>query len=472
MQRVGWLVLCSSFVLGLAGTASAAPAWAQADAAAATSGSIEGFVFLDSDADGALGPSESGLQIVPVQLKGPVNRTVLSSMNGAYRFTDLPAGNYDILVEPGPEWQVQSQGMYAGLAVNGDRLENVNFALVAVDAPAGPPPAAATLGGTAKPVVGSAGSSGAGPTGGTVGMGATGAAAVGTAAKPASTAARPNTAAKPAAGARSGTSATSAKPAAGAKTVSGSKSDAGAKPGAAQAVSPVDAVAAASALLGALSEGDGGVSVDPDTLAALTKALDEVQAEGGAPTLDDLFAKAVTVLSTMPAGSDGMAAGAGMGMAADEAARRDDAKAGSAGGGIASADAARGPAAPAGMAASDDPAPAPVSGGGLTPSAYGTSSYDLSPSGYGTAMAAGAPAGQADTVADAAHAMDSGPAPLVEAPAAGVGWTKGGAAQEAPSAVPQMPETGIGAPGRAGFALALVLALGAVAVAGMVLERR
>ena len=98
---------------------------------ASSGGSIEGFVFLDSDTDGALGPTEPGLRIVRVQLKGPVDRTVLSSMNGAYRFTDLPAGSYDISVDPGPDWEVQSQGMYAGLAVDGDALENVNFALVA-----------------------------------------------------------------------------------------------------------------------------------------------------------------------------------------------------------------------------------------------------------------------------------------------------------------------------------------------------
>jgi hypothetical protein len=460
MQRVGWLVLCSCLVLGLAGTASVAPAWAQTDSAA-TGGSIEGFVFLDTDADGALGPSESGLRIVPVQLKGPVNRTVLSSMNGAYRFTDLPAGNYDILVEPGPEWQVQSQGMYAGLAVNGDRLENVNFALEAVDASAAPPPATATLGGTAKPALGNAGTSGGSATGTAGSRGATG-----TAAKPSSAATKTDTAAKPASSAKPGSSATTAKPEAGPKPATGSKPDAAAKPGAAQPGSAVDAVAAASALLGALSEGDGDVAVDPDMLAALTKALDEVQAEGGTPTLDDLFAKAVTVLSTLPEGSGGAAiAGSGIAAKAADGAAKDDSATGS-------------PAGPGGMAKSDAPAgsAADRTGGGLTPSVYGTSSYDLAPSAYGTAMAA-APAAQGATGASAAGAsaapaMDSGSADPQAAPAAGMGLSKGGAPMDAPFAAPQMPQTGIGAPSRAGFALALVLALGAVALAGMVLERR
>lgn len=92
-------------------------------------GVIEGFVFLDADHDGTLDPDETGLRIVPVRLKGPVNRTVLSAMNGAYRFDALPAGSYDVTVEPGPEYRVDGRPLYAGLSVEGDTLTEVNFAL-------------------------------------------------------------------------------------------------------------------------------------------------------------------------------------------------------------------------------------------------------------------------------------------------------------------------------------------------------
>lgn len=110
------------------GPAAAHPATARGDAG----GGIEGFVFLDSDADGRLDPDETGVRIVPIRLEGPVNRTVLSTMNGAFRFEDLPPGTYDVAVEPGAGWQSLSQAEYAGLSVDGDRLQNVNFALRSV----------------------------------------------------------------------------------------------------------------------------------------------------------------------------------------------------------------------------------------------------------------------------------------------------------------------------------------------------
>lgn len=110
--------------------ATTAPAAARPSSAAqARSGVIEGFVFLDRDADGLLDPDETGIRIVPVQLKGPVNRTVLSSMNGAYRFEDIPSGTYDVGIAAGEGWQLQGQSVYAGLAVDGDSLSDVNFGL-------------------------------------------------------------------------------------------------------------------------------------------------------------------------------------------------------------------------------------------------------------------------------------------------------------------------------------------------------
>lgn len=114
--------------LGLA--AGVAPAAAHPLAARdGAGGGIEGFVFLDVDADGRLDPDETGVRIVPVRLEGPVNRTVLSTLNGAFRFEDLPAGTYDVAVEPGLGWQALSQAEYAGLSVDGDWLQDVNFAL-------------------------------------------------------------------------------------------------------------------------------------------------------------------------------------------------------------------------------------------------------------------------------------------------------------------------------------------------------
>lgn len=133
MVRVSGLACLGSLGLLLVWPASFAAAGAPA--APSESGAVTGFVFLDEDRDGALGPAESGLKIVPVHLRGPVNRTVLTSMNGAYRFENLPAGLYDVTIEPGPEWQVERQSMYAGLSIEDETLGNVNFALIAVHRP-------------------------------------------------------------------------------------------------------------------------------------------------------------------------------------------------------------------------------------------------------------------------------------------------------------------------------------------------
>ncbi len=341
MQRLGWLVLCLSLVTSFAGTRPAAPAWAQADAAA--SGSIAGFVFLDSDGDGVLGPSEPGLTVVPVQLKGPVDRTVLSSMNGAYSFTDLPPGSYDISVEPGPEWSAQSQGMYAGLVVNGDALENVNFALEAARPPADVAPAPEATG-----------------------------------------------------------------------------------PSAAAPGDEVDALAAGIQMLGALGLADGS-AVDPATLDALRRSLDEAQAEGGTLTLGDLLARGLAAVSTAPVGmEDGLDSGA--------------------------------PLAPA-----DDSEPA---AGGLTSSAFGTSSYETAPEAEGPAggevSSDGAAAGQEEWDV---------PSDAIQPELARRHSLPGGTARTGASARPHLPHSGLGAPSGLGFGLALGLILGVVAVAGAVLER-
>ncbi|ADV62378.1 Cna B domain protein [Isosphaera pallida ATCC 43644] len=70
---------------------------------------LSGSSFLDLDANGVRDPNERGLANVAINLTGtdaagnPVTRTTTTDVNGNFRFTDLPAGNYTVVETQRPD---------------------------------------------------------------------------------------------------------------------------------------------------------------------------------------------------------------------------------------------------------------------------------------------------------------------------------------------------------------------------------
>ena len=62
-------------------------------------GSVSGFVWDDLNTNGIQDAGEPGIPNQVVTLAGPVNATTTTDANGAYLFSNLPAGNYTITVE-------------------------------------------------------------------------------------------------------------------------------------------------------------------------------------------------------------------------------------------------------------------------------------------------------------------------------------------------------------------------------------
>lgn len=60
--------------------------------------SVSGFVFIDADGDGLRGTGEVGVPGAQITLTGSgITRTILTDTNGAYSFTELPAGTYQLV---------------------------------------------------------------------------------------------------------------------------------------------------------------------------------------------------------------------------------------------------------------------------------------------------------------------------------------------------------------------------------------
>lgn len=77
--------------------------------------SIAGYVYLDANDNGVMDATESGLAGVSIVLSGPVERTVLTDADGAYRFEALPDGVYAVS-------QVQPAGYLDGIDTQGQPL--------------------------------------------------------------------------------------------------------------------------------------------------------------------------------------------------------------------------------------------------------------------------------------------------------------------------------------------------------------
>jgi uncharacterized repeat protein (TIGR01451 family) len=100
---------------------------------AAPSGSISGQVYNDADGDGILDAGETGLAGVTVQLKdasGSVIETPSIAADGAYTFTGLNAGTYQVYAEILDSSRVQTTPNPAAITLAEAEAKTVNFGSV------------------------------------------------------------------------------------------------------------------------------------------------------------------------------------------------------------------------------------------------------------------------------------------------------------------------------------------------------
>lgn len=101
-------------------------------------GSIKGLVFVDTNQDGALGPTEPGLNDVGVHLRGGgLDLFQVTPGTGTFSFDGLGAGEYDVFIQPGPEWRVTTPSLYK-VKVDGNVVQGIDFGLVRTGEPAKP----------------------------------------------------------------------------------------------------------------------------------------------------------------------------------------------------------------------------------------------------------------------------------------------------------------------------------------------
>jgi len=102
-------------------------------------GSIKGLAFIDQNQDGRLGPTEPGLNDVGVHLRGGgLDLFQITGPTGQFSFEGLGAGEYDVFIQPGPEWRVTTPSLYK-VKVNGNMVQGIDFGLVRTGAPPAKP---------------------------------------------------------------------------------------------------------------------------------------------------------------------------------------------------------------------------------------------------------------------------------------------------------------------------------------------
>ena len=93
-------------------------------------GSIKGLAFIDENQDGKLGPAEPGLNDVGVHLRGGgLDLFQVTGSTGQFSFDGLGAGEYDVFIQPGPEWKVTTPSLYK-VKVDGNVVMGIDFGLV------------------------------------------------------------------------------------------------------------------------------------------------------------------------------------------------------------------------------------------------------------------------------------------------------------------------------------------------------
>jgi hypothetical protein len=97
-------------------------------------GSIKGLAFIDLEGDGILGPNDPGLNDVGVHLVGGgLQLFQVTGSTGQFSFDGLGAGEYDVFVQPGPEWRVTTPSRYK-VKVSGNVVTGIDFGFVRVGA--------------------------------------------------------------------------------------------------------------------------------------------------------------------------------------------------------------------------------------------------------------------------------------------------------------------------------------------------
>ena len=93
-------------------------------------GSFSGNVFEDLNADGVRGPGESGLAGYLISLIGPGGKLVANTTtdgNGAYRFDNVQAGQYQIFLNGQPNFRSTTSGVISIGATSGTVTTSANF---------------------------------------------------------------------------------------------------------------------------------------------------------------------------------------------------------------------------------------------------------------------------------------------------------------------------------------------------------
>lgn len=91
-------------------------------------GSISGFVYADVNNNGVKDANELGIPNVPVSIGGPVNLRTITGIDGSYRFTNLPTGNYTV-TETQPAAFLDGIDSHNGTTIGGES-EHDQFANV------------------------------------------------------------------------------------------------------------------------------------------------------------------------------------------------------------------------------------------------------------------------------------------------------------------------------------------------------
>lgn len=92
-------------------------------------GSIKGMKFRDRNGNGAKDPEDEPLKDWTIRINGPVNRYMITDVNGNYAFYDLPVGEY-ILSEDVPYGWIPSLPITGSYNINllpGENITGMNF---------------------------------------------------------------------------------------------------------------------------------------------------------------------------------------------------------------------------------------------------------------------------------------------------------------------------------------------------------
>lgn len=93
-------------------------------------GSIRGIAFIDLNANGVFEAGEPGLNDVGVNLRGGGHEMFqITGPTGVHSWDGIGTGEYDLFIEPGPEWKITTPSKYK-VKINGGVLTGYDFGLI------------------------------------------------------------------------------------------------------------------------------------------------------------------------------------------------------------------------------------------------------------------------------------------------------------------------------------------------------